>query len=298
VVDGQIKVGYDFADFATTDRGGRRDIADWADGLDLYYKRSLQRGVSPDSAQALGLVWPVWRSSPVFAERESQGSGLRALRKRLRSSRVSDQAEYFFDDCPRRSRHPTAILCTRLWSPTGEPEEPPFEFDLARAELNEMRISVIELLRRELPDAFVGGLVPTAYAEATAPHLLLGNSELKNYVRRVKGADIGISTRGLFNSNPFKLAEYLAASKAVVSETVFHDVPGPFRANENYLSFSAPEEALDQVRRLISDPDLTYKLAVNNFAYFQEWVRPDRLALRTLVEALRMASGSLELGYR
>jgi hypothetical protein len=90
---------------------------------------------------------------------------------------------------------------------------------------------------------------------------------------------------GLHQSIGWKFAEYVAASKAIVSETLHYDVPGAFGEGRNYLSFRTPEECVEAVSRLIRDDRLRQMIMRNNWNYYRRHVRPDRLVLGSLMAA-------------
>jgi hypothetical protein len=47
---------------------------------------------------------------------------------------------------------------------------------------------------------------------------------------------------GLYESNGWKLGEYVAGSKAIVSEHLHYDAPGNFSPEQNYLEFNSADE--------------------------------------------------------
>jgi hypothetical protein len=89
-----------------------------------------------------------------------------------------------------------------------------------------------------------------------------------------KPASIGISTRGLHHSTPFKLGEYLASSKAIVSEPIRHQLYVPLREGVNYLNFSGPDECVAQCALLLNDSARTARMREANRRYYIEQAEP------------------------
>ena len=151
-----------------------------------------------------------------------------------------------------------------------------------------MRAACIRALKEQFGDQFVGGLYPSREAKQDFPDLVLTNEEIYKYryLQTVKNSQICIATRGLNGSIGWKLTEYVAAAKAIVSESLLYQVPGEFLPGKNYLEFSSPEECVRNVQRLMDEPELRYSLMKNNFDYYHAYVRPDVLVWNTIQLAL------------
>lgn len=154
--------------------------------------------------------------------------------------------------------------------------------------MNRLRVGCIRRLRESFGKRFIGGLEPTDYARQNFPDCVLeGHLTRKaNYLRVVRGADVCISTVGLLQSNPWKLGEYVALAKAIVSQPLAHEVPGDFLSGRNYLEFHTENECVAAVQALLDDPRKRYTMMANNYAYYQAFLRPDMLVWNTLQTAL------------
>ena len=51
------------------------------------------------------------------------------------------------------------------------------------------------------------------------------------------------------------MAEYMAASRCIVSERPLYESATPLVAGQHYLPFSTPEECVAACQRLIDEPD-------------------------------------------
>jgi hypothetical protein len=287
VVADRVVVAYDIEDAYIID-WPVRDA--YLDRVGYCFKRSYdaaQHASSPHAARfrPLGLVYDVTARHPYFRGVRPRQSVKRALRL--------DLTPYWwrFEDIPRPVRDPMVLFAARVWDPAGEPGEYIGDSAMARDDrepLNEMRAACVRRLRSEFGRAFVGGLAPTAYARAAFPDCVTDRSVTARpaFLSLVKRADVCVATRGLFGSNGFKLGEYVAAAKAIVSEPLLYAVPGDFRAGRNYLGFTDADRCVEHAAALVADPARTYAMKAANHRYYHEYVRPDRMVLNTLMVAL------------
>jgi hypothetical protein len=172
------------------------------------------------------------------------------------------------------------LLLTRTWDPTtvdGERAE-------MRAAMNRVRTDSIRALRAELGPRLVGGLVATPSAVRDYPDLVVDDSltDKPAFLRALARAQVAITTRGLLDTNGWRVAEYLAASRPIVSEALAHEVPGPFAAGQNYLEFAGTDQLLAAVSTLLDDDDRRAAMRQANWDYYRGWVRPDALVANTL----------------
>jgi ribosomal protein S18 acetylase RimI-like enzyme len=130
---------------------------------------------------------------------------------------------------------PKVLLLTRVWDHR--------KMSGAKAEqwerLNGLRAACIRALSVEFGPQFVGGLAPTPSALRDFPDLVVDASTTRRsaYLGTMKSSRVCVATAGLRDSNGFRLAEYTAASRAIVSEPLSFEVPGPFGAGTHYLPF-------------------------------------------------------------
>ena len=190
-------------------------------------------------------------------------------------------------------RSPRILLLTRLWDPVGEEIESVASTVREsgardRISINRVRIECLEACRAAFGGHFIGGLSDTPYARRIAPHLIAaaGITDKQSYMQLVKSSEICIATTGLHLSTGWRLGEYVAASRAIVSEKIHDDLPGDFRVGRNYLEFSTAEELVGAIRGLVCDRSLMSSLMWNNYCYYRAHVRPESLVLNALLKAL------------
>jgi hypothetical protein len=96
---------------------------------------------------------------------------------------------------------------------------------------------------------------------------------------------ICVATTGLHGSIGWKLAEYVAFSKAIITEKLVYTVPGDFGPGRNYIEFASPEDCAAAAMRLVEDRGLRERLMLNNVAYYRAYLRPDALVGNAMARA-------------
>ena len=284
-IDG-LTIGYDLDDGDVLDPV----VVDaFADDTDVLFRRS--RPITPNGTyrseakhRALGLNYHATTRHPYFwnaAFRSNVGIrrfGALAGAEWSRSARLR-VADPEADDGK-------ILFQTRLWEPatrtTSLSAKERWRAD-DRDAINQDRIDLIRALRAEFGDRFQGGLSPTDHALAVAPDLVLpvGRSNPAAFLRASRTARVCLTTRGLWNSNGWKLAEYFAQGCAVVCERPMHEAPG-LEEGRQYLGFSSVDEALEAVHRVDADTAGRSRLRAEARRYFDRYVEPSALVRRSL----------------
>jgi len=148
---------------------------------------------------------------------------------------------------------------------------------------NEMRVGVIRALRAHFGDRFVGGLrhshlAQTKYADCLYEH----NTNWAGHLATMRDCLIGVTTAGLHGSIDWKVAEYLAAARCVVSERFQSELPQPMVQGVQALFFETPEECIKACENILANPELAQDLRQNAFAYYQANVAPAAVMRRCL----------------
>jgi hypothetical protein len=267
---------------------------------DLYFKRSLvpESLLLPggEKLRALGLLNDVRTDFLHLAELRSElgaatstgGRGMALLRWLAHAS----AARIGLGGRPNWSRMhaPPAgpgqpqrvLLMAGLW----DPDEIPAEAPLQRAEreaMNRMRVDCIRALRRAFGSRFHGGVRPDGFARRFAPDVMLRSprdGSRREFLRRVREHTVCVTSAGLHGSNGWRLAEYVAFSRAIVSEPLRYIVAGDLVAERNYLEYTTPDECVARVAWLFDRPDAREEMARRNWEHYAHWQRPDRIAAR------------------
>jgi hypothetical protein len=246
---------------------------------DIYFKRSyyepdlagvpgaLRRKIRP---MGLNFAFRTTGSTALIARMlgRQPTSGWRfrtALQKYVRLARASD-----FERPPDASAERVIYFQTRVWEPSDAVGD-------EAVELNEVRVGVVRLLRKEFGTRFRGGLVPSPLAKRRYPDAITTEPHVRSaFARSSRSALVGVYTRGLFHSLAFKLPEYLAASKCIVSEPLRNRLPVSLQADLNLLQFNTIQDCVGLCDRLLSDSRLCREMQAANWDYYQRHVRFDR----------------------
>ena len=179
----------------------------------------------------------------------------------------------------------------KTWDPSPR-RDLPADAAEDRHRVNEERARIIEVLRREFGPRFYGGFMHSEYAAKQYSGLLVEHPELteqSRYLWHMKRFPICIATTGLHHSIGWHFAEYVAFSKAIVSEALHYQLPGNFSESVNFVAFRTPQECVEAAAKLCEDESLRRRMMVANFCYFHRYVRPDALILNSLKRALELA---------
>lgn len=250
-------------------------------GVQHYFKRSyhqrLLTHVPEDcSLHPLGLNY-------VVKEQFMTSKGLlRQVKDRL-AGRFLPNAEY--EALPLQGRNGKILFRTILWDPA---EAKTAEKKADREHINNTRIEMIRLGRKEFGADFSGGLVPDAFSRKHAPDLVIndGKTDRESYLRAVKDHSICVSTTGLHGSIPWKVGEYVAASRAIVTEPFQYELPGGFSNGTHYLHYNSTTEFLNQIALLRSNKEALHNMMAANWRYYNTWLKPECLVLNSLLTAV------------
>lgn len=190
-----------------------------------------------------------------------------------------------FEAQPFQDVNPKILFMARLWDVDGD-----FEGQLSeekkeeRAYINEFRATCIRLCREAFGPQFFGGVTPSAFADSYYSDLVVEKkvTERHHYLNKMKESSICIATMGLHQSIGWKFAEYIAASRAIVTEDSAYQLPGNIREGQNYLVFKTPEACVEQINDLMRNDQKRYQMMKANHDYYQNFVRPDVLVWNSL----------------
>ena len=274
-------------------------------GADYYFSRSLNARVLAshprrDHMLPLGLIYPVYAvgSWPVrralWARKPAESAKILVRHIPLFSSLLRVQSSsavcrpFHFEGRPRADAEPRILFMTQTWDP--ERIADPAERE-DRKNLNEMRAECIRALRRHFPNLFFGGLRHSQHASEHYRDCLLpgGNlSHKSSYLKLMHASSICVATTGLQGSTGWKLGEYVAAAKAIVTEPPLTAQPGPFGEPVNYLTYRTPNECVEVIGTLVDSPARRLEMMRANLTYYHGYLRPDMLVWNAITNAILM----------
>jgi hypothetical protein len=255
---------------------------DLLDSCDIYLKRSYH---SADIAQLptdlqnkilpFGMNYACHGKFFAAAARWLAGRILRAEKHTvLQFLLIPDYRRFEME--PSVPLQPEIFFQTRVWTQADcetEPIEP----------LNESRVALARALRKNFPKHFRGGVIPTPLARERYPDALTTEpTRPSQYLAISRRSLIGISTRGLHHSVPFKLPEYLAGSKCVVSEPLRNELPEPLADGREVRFFHGVDECLAICDELLRRPERAHELRQGAWKYYRDHVAPAAHARKCL----------------
>ena len=263
---------------------------------DYYFKRSFTRqlaGVAPLGCKVfpLGLNYHL-RPERSLVRPPTEDYLREIVRRNAFASRIlranndnMGMPSKDYEQYPIPSQNGKILFLTRVWDPDD------FDGDLIKADierLNKVRISVIKTCRKEFGETFCGGLTDDDFTRSHAKSLIapFSSTNKKSYLELVKSHAVCIATTGLHGSIGWKFAEYVAASRAILSEPLVYEVPGSFRKGQNYLEFTDDDELVAGIRCLLGNRSILMEMMKENYHYYNNYVKADNLILKTLLTVL------------
>lgn len=155
-------------------------------------------------------------------------------------------------------------------------------------DLNDMRVETIRALRSKFKDRFIGGLKRTSFSEKYYPDCVSSlKTDKYNFIKILKKCLIAVTTSGLHESVGAKLAEYIVASRCVVTESLKQTFPTPLYERKNILTFNTPDTCVDACQRILDNPNLANEMRKNNEEYYNIELKPSVRMFKHLQTAFR-----------
>ena len=296
IVNGRFRVHYDGHDsFEINEKN--------LEQCDFYFKRSFSRTHVDGFKRHAGKIFPLGLQYSVLPDSPDRHAVRRAfaLAKGLNAKLLSlidavDGANLLkyaarvrdLESLPNYDLPARVLFLVTAYDPYDHPDRSKAKIEEYIC-LNETRARCIQVLRKELGPNFLGGFTHNAYTTRKYREFLVAEPRVtgkKRYLETLKSYPICIATTGLHGSIGWKFAEYIALSKAIVSEKLNYEVTGDLREGRNYLEFSTPEQCAERCTRLIEHRATRNALMLNNALYYQSHLRPDALVLNSLLKVL------------
>ncbi len=290
IVNDKHKIIYDMSDGIHLDF--IREVV--APNCDILFKRSY----TPSLAAALGpttTVLPLGLNYEVTSRHNEMDKIFFSAKTRLKFYLKSSKliAELFkvdyngsfylenFEYLPITHPSPKILFLSRLYDPKTTVKR---DLQTAIEQLDEVRINCILRCKKEFKARFFGGVYDDRFARTRCPGLVVPRhlTTKASFLKQVKESEICIATTGLNDSIGWKFAEYVAASRAIVSEPLLYGLPGGFRKGLNYLEFTSPDQLVTAIYDLLDNEDRREAMMQNNNAYYNSHVQPEHLVLNSL----------------
>jgi len=105
-----------------------------------------------------------------------------------------------------------------------------------------------------------------------------GEYRYKDWIRNTQHSAIVFNTPAFWDCHGWKLGEYLAMGKAIISTPLSNDLPCPLEHGANiHFVEDNPESIQEGVRYLMSHPEYRHRLEQGAVEYWQKWGTPERV---------------------
>lgn len=255
---------------------------------DFYFKRSYSKQLLEYAPQNCK-VYPLGLNYPFLPENRFDRGLKETLKYFIKSnylfSKYSGEKPLYskdFEYYPIPNKENKVLFITQLWNPDDVSSS---HLQRERNLINRNRINCIKACKREFGRSFFGGLKKDSFSVQHSKDLIIPDALTKkeNYLAAIKDHNICIATTGLHSSIGWKFGEYVAASRAILTEPLNYDVPGSFHVDKNYSVFNNEDELLNKIQHLIDNKDVLFEMMNRNFHYYNSHLRSDLLVLNTLL---------------
>lgn len=284
IVNDKVKIIYDTMDeeifYAHSVMG--------IENIDFYFKRSFNPKVAQQYSfisYPLGLNYNLnTRNGNIFGVKE-------IIKNKVKKFIKGNKYNFFeedFEAVPFAHTQPTICFLTRVWDINARDIENEVVRQ-ERIEINQFRIACIQACRDRYKERFIGGIEDSEFARKYYPDFIVKDKTITkkdNYLELIKNTDICIATTGLHKSIGWKFGEYVAASRAIVSEELCYEVPGDFKEGKNYLVFNTVEQLLKTVDDLLVDINKRKNIMWSNYEYYNSYVKAEFIVLNSLTKVI------------
>jgi len=297
ILNENTRIYYDMVDAHSVDENN----LEWSD---FYFKRSFNHDIhSSISAKILPLDLNYMVKSNKLNWQDlvrtyQLSSGVERVKACIRELDIHNKISYLprlneLQAQPNIDVPFNVLFMCRLWEPEKDDHwQLTKEQQEDRIEINNVRVNCIRKLKKEFGNEFSGGLAPTSYAKNNFKDVVVSNASItskRNYIAQLKQYPVCISTTGLSDSIGWKFGEYVALSKAIVSEKLHAQTAGNLQKNINYLQFSTADECVEQVHKLRSNKELMASMMQANHSYYINNLAPDKLVMNSLKRVIELS---------
>lgn len=135
---------------------------------------------------------------------------------------------------------------------------------------------------------FEGGFAPRPDKVYLGYDDLIGESfePLEVYMGKIMRSLVVFNTPAVKKCHGWKLPEFLAWGKAIISTPLMRMLPAPLVDGEHLLITDGSREDMERkIRLLMNEPELRHKLEQNAHRYYMEYLAADRVIVRILERA-------------
>lgn len=151
---------------------------------------------------------------------------------------------------------------------------------------NEARANFVRACRRIAKIQFEGGLAPRKLNDVPGFDDVSSGKRynLEEYLTKLARSTVAFNTPGVLSCLGWKLPEFMALGKAIISLPLERLMPAPLEhgVHMHFIKTGRIEEIQEAVELLIYDEKYRKKLAYNARSYFDRWLSPEAVMARLL----------------
>ncbi len=152
---------------------------------------------------------------------------------------------------------------------------------------NKMRSIFVRTCKNNANCTFEGGLLSRSINQSINQYSDVITNKYyppSVYIQNVKNSAFVFNTPAAWACHGWKLGEYLAMGKAIISTPFVNEMPGKMVHGDNIFFVETEGEMEEAVNRLLSDNSLRIRLEKGAKAYYEKWVKPNMVIQRILQE--------------
>jgi glycosyltransferase involved in cell wall biosynthesis len=153
---------------------------------------------------------------------------------------------------------------------------------------NNFRKNFIEACKANKTVDFNGGFAPRRQKDVLdfQLHEMEEMIKLENYIQNIKKSSFVFNTPAVLDCHGWKLAEYLALGKAIISTPISRVLPFNLKDNEDVLICNGSIESIsDKIDLINSDSKFKERLERNAVKYFEEYLHPVQVIKKMIDKA-------------
>ncbi|EKQ56942.1 MULTISPECIES: glycosyltransferase [unclassified Clostridium] len=258
------------------------------DNIDYYFKRSFK---SIEASKYNFKSYPLGLNYNVY----SKNGNILDLKEVIKNKLIKIIKNYKYNFYPEdfesfsiSEDKPKICFLTRVWD-TNSKEIENEDVRKEREEINNFRVECIKACKENFKENFIGGIEDSEFARKYFSEFITKNTDITKrdkFLNILKETEICISTTGLHKSIGWKLGEYVAASRVIVSEPLYYELPGEFKNGKNYIEFRNADELIEVLTYLINNKEKRQEIMKNNLYYYNNYVKPEMIVLNALLKVI------------
>ncbi|MDP3358885.1 MAG: hypothetical protein Q8S41_05995 [Lutibacter sp.] len=149
---------------------------------------------------------------------------------------------------------------------------------------NNARAAFIKACKANNKIVFEGGFAPRKDGDNLGFEDLVVTQryDLQEYLNKIILSSIAFNTPAVLSCHGWKLGEFLALGKAIITTHHYNTLPAELKDNFHALNIDSNEDVASKINLVLSDENFKTKLEKNSKQYFDEYLSPKIVIQRLL----------------